>query len=51
MYEQYWEADEPTCVNCNEVESDHCDNCETCVPGSEQMLSDGDWVCEACYLE
>ena len=47
-----FEADEPTCVNCNEEESaGHCDNCYVCIDSQEQVLFRSMWICGTCLAD
>ena len=46
-----FEAAEPTCVNCNQEESDHCDTCEVCISDNEQVLFEGMWLCGVCLQD
>jgi hypothetical protein len=47
-----FEADEPTCVNCNTwLEVGHCDNCKVCIDIQEQLSYEGSWICGPCLLE
>jgi hypothetical protein len=46
-----FEAAEPTCVNCNEEESEHCDTCYVCISGNEQVLFRSMWICGTCLAD